>query len=694
MDLSSYSVQALTRRRPLTPVASRSSYGSLLSSTRSRDEGSPSNSAASSPNPALKRSLGLVDVIFYGVGCSVGAGIYSLVGIGADLAGPSIALSFLLCGTACCFTSLAYAEFAARVPLAGSAYTFTYVSFGELSAWLVGWNLTLGYAISSAVVAQSWAQYVAGFVQGFWSSSSSSVEYYLTLWTKLPLSLPWLGLDDGYTCCPLSVVIIGLCTVILVTGVKESTRFNTAMTVLNLSILLFVLMAGIGSGSVRPTQNLLPFFPHGLEGMASGAGLVFFSYLGFDMVACLSEECENPNKNMPRGIIGSLVITMTIYVGVSLVVVGMTPIALLGADTPITNALLANACCHAHEQMQDNAEQVCLSYTSCQQQDAILHPLLYVGSQFISFGAIFGLTTATFACLMGQPRINYAAAQDGLLFPIFAKVHPCTGVPTVGTLLTGLLTAIVACFVDLEVLANAISLGTLQVFSFINAGVIVLRMRGATVYQDDDSSDDSSGERSSLLANKVSMDDSRHRNSITESSETEHLARSLGLIFNTSSREIRKMVKESERASFSMYAQTSRSTNESSTPTWLVVIFSVFSILASLGVTNGWHMYFIVGCLVLAVLSAVLLFLQPKSPPPETFTCPFVPAVPLLGILCNAYMMGALPISTWWVILTWLLVGLVFYLAYGIHHSELKKRPSHAEGLVANNNDNNTDFMT
>ena len=538
------------------------------------------------------------------------------------------------------------------LPLSISAYTFCYVSFGELCAWLVGWNLTLGYGVSAAVVAQSWALYLVGFIEGF--SAWPSVDIELTYWTKFPIS--WVG--DDYTCCPLAIVIVGLCTLILVTGVKESTRFNTAMTLLNLSILLFVLMAGIFSGSVDVSNNLVPMFPHGVKGMARGAGLVFFSYLGFDMVACLSEECENPNRNMPRGIIGSLLISMSIYVSVSLVVVGMAPIHLLGADTPITNALLANACCTSEDLQMDTAQEICLSYASCH----ILRPVLYVGSRFISFGAIFGLTTACFACLMGQPRINYAAAQDGLLFPIFAKVHPDTGVPTVGTILTGLFTAVVACFIDLEVLANAISLGTLQVFSFINAGVIVLRMRGTTALDDPrivGSERTTPSETASLVPNLDDTVPLQHR------PEMDSLARSLGLI-NSSSREIWKIVQEAEQ-------QHNQQKLESTTPTWLVLIFTVSCILAALGANNDWHVYSIIGCATLIVISSALLFVQPKSPPPETFTCPFVPAIPLMGILCNAGMMGSLPLSTWWVILTWLAGGLLFYLGYGIHHSELKK---------------------
>lgn len=615
MELSSYSVSALTRRRPLTPV----------SSSRQSSQG----------EQQLQRTLTLPDIIFYGVGCSVGAGIYSLVGIGANLAGPSIAISFLTCGVACIFTSLSYAEFAARVPLAGSAYTFTYVSFGELCGWLVGWNLTLGYAVSAAVVARSWAEYLVGFLRGFGYEDDVSLSWL----TKLPIPL----FGDEYTCCPLSMVIIGFCTLVLVTGVKESTRFNTAMTLLNLTVLGFVLLSGIGSGTVH-SDNLYPVFPHGVAGMARGAGLVFFAYLGFDMVACLSEEVKNPERNMPIGIIGSLMVSMSIYVAVSVVIVGMAPVSLLGDDVPIINALLANACCTHSEQLAQDAVATCLSY-SC---EPILFPVLYVGSRIISFGAIFGLTTATFACLMGQPRIFYSMAQDGLLFKIYARVHAKTGVPTIGTMLTGTFTALVACFFDLESLANAISLGTLQVFTFVNAGVILLRMRPLVAESE-----------SFEIMSPFFMEPN---SPIVRDPKAAAVVRSLGLI-KQSSINIRKML--GIRDSYNVHDNGAK-------PVWLVVIFTTSTILASVTLSNGWHSAIAILLALSAVICAGLLVSLPKSPPPNTFSCPMVPGVPLMGILCNAYMMGSMPSATWYVIGAWLLAGFLFYCGYGIHHSELK----------------------
>ena len=234
----------------------------------------------------------------------------------------------------------------------------------------------MGYAVSGAVVARSWAEYVVNFLEGI-----IGVHPALTMSTHYPF--PWLGHD--YECCPLSIVIITLCTIVLITGAKESAKFNTAMTILNLCVLSFVLMSGLTTGTVRE-ENLTPIFPHGISGMAHGAGLVFFAYLGFDMCSCLSEEVKNPERNMPIGIIGSLLVSMGIYVAVSIVVVGMAPVNLLGEDVPIINALLSNGCCSHSDQLLSDAEQVCLSY-SC---DPIQNSVLYFGSHIISFGAIFG----------------------------------------------------------------------------------------------------------------------------------------------------------------------------------------------------------------------------------------------------------------------------------------------------------------
>lgn len=575
----------------------------------------------------LKRSLHLTDLILYGIGCSVGAGIYTLVGIGANIAGPAITLSFLFCGVACMFTSLCYAEFAARIPLSGSAYTFTYVAFGELCGWIVGWNLTLGYAISAAAVARSWAVYVVSYLSSILEWQNVSTKH-LSWLTKAPIAF----LAADYTCCPFSIVIIALCTLILVTGVRESSHFNNIITMINVSVLGFVVFAGAGSVKL---DNLLPFMPPDhIYGLTKGAGLVFFSFLGFDMVSCLSEEVINPEKTMPAGIIGSLFCSITIYVCVSLVVVGMSPIPLLGKDVPLINAFLVNACCTHSQQLEEaslNSDYInkCLTY-SCA---PVLNQTYYYGSQIISFAAIFGLTTATFTCLMGQPRIFYKMAQDGLMFKIYAKINRRTGVPTVGTIITGVLTALVACFVNLEALANVISLGTLQVFTFVNAGILLLRSNESTA----------------------------HINSVVNASTDE------------------------SREEFHPIPASNKNINQRNqhAPAG-ILLYYLFVLLGSMAACNRLALVVVCAFFIGAFLCASYLFTfqWAKEAPilvgtqSARFQCPFVPAIPLMAIFINACMMGSFSMQTWAMVTAWIVLGLVFYVLYGVRFSVIRRQMS------------------
>jgi APA family basic amino acid/polyamine antiporter len=576
----------------------------------------------------LKRTLNAVDLILYGVGSSVGAGIYCLIGIGAELAGPAITVSFLCCGLACVFTSLAYAEFAARIPVTGSAYVYAYTTFGEVWGWLVGWNLTLGYGFAASVVARSWAAYVAmwltSMAQEFgWATFESGLVYL----TKFPVY-------GNYTCSPLSIVIVALSTWILKSGAKESSKFNNVMTCFNIGVLMVVVLAGI---PVISMDNLDPFVPTGFSGVASGAGLVFFAFIGFDMVACMSEEVVDPARNMPIGIVGSLIVSAGIYIAISLVVVGMAPISLLGGEVPITNALLANGCCSHEQQLAQNAAAVCLR-NIC---SPVLHPIQLMSSRFVSAGAIFALTSATFVGLMGQPRIFYSMAKDGLLFPIFGEVNPETHVPTAGILITGFICAVLACFVDLQVLATVISLGTLLVFTFVDAAVIILRLRPWHQHR-------SLSERAFVL-------------------QTPPMSR-------VSSANAMSSALSPSRTSARAHLLRSRSVRENgSKPTMLVTSFAVSMLLLSIGIRDSWPRPIMWSSGMLSVVFSILLMMLPRSDPPETFKCPLVPLVPLLGMGANLFMAGALPTTSWILAMIWMFLGLVLYFAYGIHHSTLKE---------------------
>jgi amino acid transporter len=376
---------------------------------------------------------------------------------------------------------------------------------------------------------------------------------------------------------------------------------------------------------------------------------VFFSYLGFDMVSCLSEEVIDPATTMPAGIIGSLLLSVLIYVSVSLVVVGMVPLEYLGPDVPLTNAFLSNACCSHSTQVElltDTMQglSTCLDY-SC---SPIRNYVLFYGSRIISFAAMFGLTTATFTCLMGQPRIFYRMAQDGLFFKVYAKINHKTGVPTEGTILTGIFTALAACFIDLESLANAISLGTLQVFTLVNAGIVLLRIRNPADFATGD-----------IGGSEISMSQREIRSSLSDSIDSVTSRRDdwiLAMRSTVTSRldGITRTKNVQQRAVLTLAS--------------FVLSSIVVTVLLS---TEKDHRMLTGTMIVLASCSAGLLFVFPKAPPPKTFQCPCVPLVPILGMGINCYMMGSFELKTWLMVLFWVVIGLVVYFSYGIHHSEL-----------------------
>jgi APA family basic amino acid/polyamine antiporter len=543
--------------------------------------------AAQGSSAHLKRTFTAIDLILYGVGSSVGAGIFVLVGLGAHVAGPAISLSFLLTGAACMLTSLAYAEFASHIPVAGSAFTYTYVAFGEFPAWMVGWNLLLGYGFTASVCSRAWADYTGTFVQQL-LPHQTWITTYLTEWHLF---------STEYACSPLSVVIIAISTTVILQGAEESSKFNNGITLLNIANLLLVVGSGLVSHSIVQ-DNWEPFAPHGLPGIIQGAGLVFFAFIGFDMVASLSEEVVHPERNLPIGIVGSLLVSTLLYVMVAMAVVGMAPIALLGQQVPILHALTANACCTHAEQLLPDATAVCLQSTCPHWLNTI--------ARIVSGGAIAGLIASSFTSLMGTPRILMRMSLDGLWFPLFAQIHPVTQVPSAGILATGIATGLLACFAPLDGLANLISLGTLMVFTFVDAGVILLRLR-------------------TIAETEVR---------VAKSSAVLH-SRMAVLLF----------------------------------------VCTVAVVCASILWTHTHHMWLVYVCLAVAAMAAALIRWLPRSWTLVTntgaFSCPWVPSIPLGGLVCNAAMMGSLPLSSWLFALVWLSLGTAIYFLYGIHHSAL-----------------------
>ncbi|MCK6255956.1 amino acid permease [Fictibacillus sp. KIGAM418] len=383
---------------------------------------------AQSNNKGLNRSLGAFDLTLLGIGAIIGTGIFVLTGVvAAEHAGPALILSFIISGLACAFAAFCYAEFASTVPIAGSVYTYTYATLGEVFAFLIGWDLMLEYLLATSAVATGWSAYFQSLIAGFG--------------LHLPVELataPGAG-KGGWINLP-AVIIILLITTLLSRGIRESARVNNIMVFIKLAVIILFIVAGVGY--VKP-DNWTPFMPFGFEGIVAGAATVFFAYIGFDAVATAAEEVKRPQRDLPLGIIWSLTICTALYIVVSLILTGMVPYNKLNVADPVSFAL---------------------HYVG---QDSI--------AGLVSVGAITGITTVLLVMLFGQVRISYAMSRDGLLPPILSKVHPLFKTPFKNTWLTGFIAAGIAGFIDLTTLAHLVNMGTLSAFALIAVAVIVLR---------------------------------------------------------------------------------------------------------------------------------------------------------------------------------------------------------------------------
>ena len=374
----------------------------------------------------LKRTLGPWHLLALGVGAIIGAGIFVLTGqAAAQYAGPAIMLSFILGGIACAFAGLCYAEFAALIPIAGSAYTYSYATLGELVAWIIGWDLVLEYALGTATVAVGWAGYVSSFLH------------------DLGLNLPKA---HGFN--PLAMVGVLAVTALLAFGVKESTNLNAGMVALKLCVI--ALFLAFGAQHLHPA-NWHPFLPHntghfgqyGWSGVLRGAGVIFFAYIGFDAVSTAAQEAKNPQKDMPVGILGSLLICTVLYIAVAAVLTGLVPFKLLNVADPIAVGVGATGL-----------------------------PWLI---EVVKVGVIAGLSSVMLVLMYGQTRIFYTMAGDGLLPAVFSRLHPRFQTPVAATWLLGAIVSVIAAFVPLALLGELVSIGTLFAFILVCAGVLYLR---------------------------------------------------------------------------------------------------------------------------------------------------------------------------------------------------------------------------
>jgi len=397
----------------------------------------------------LKRSLGPINLITLGIGAIIGAGIFVLTGTAAaQFAGPAIVLSFVVAGIGCVFAGLCYAEFAAMIPIAGSAYTYGYTTLGELVAWIIGWALCLEYAFGAATVAVGWSGYVSSLL-GFFG-----VRLPFNPTPSLSMTLFGHALSARVDIFALAAIIV--VTAVLVVGVRESANFNSAAVMIKVSVVLFFIgIATLFASShwSHMTANWHPFIPknlghfgqYGWSGIMRGASVVFFAYIGFDAVSTAAQEAKNPQKDLPFGILGSLIICTILYIIVSGLLTGLKPYTSLNTPAPVA----------------DGAAAIGATWGVC----------------LIDLGAIAGLASVMLVMILGQTRVLYTMSCDGLLPRWVGRIHPRFRTPWLITMAVGVLVAFLAAFFNISFLGQLVSLGTLLAFTIVCLGVWVMRVR-------------------------------------------------------------------------------------------------------------------------------------------------------------------------------------------------------------------------
>ncbi|HTQ25604.1 MAG TPA: amino acid permease [Candidatus Binataceae bacterium] len=382
---------------------------------------------AGSHRGGLRRALGALDLTALGIGAIIGAGIFVMTGVGARQAGPGLIISFVMAGVACAMAALCYAEFAAMIPVAGSAYSYSYATMGELVGWIIGWDLVLEYAVAAGAVAVGWSGYFRVILEG--------------VGIHLPHAISFApGTEPGAIVNLPAALIVVLVSAILYVGIRESARINSAIVAIKLGAVAVVIL--VGMFFVRP-GNWSPFAPFGLSGISKGAAYIFFAYIGFDAVSTAAEEAVDPARDLPRGILWSLFICTALYIAVAAVLTGMVPFAQIDKNAPLASAFVTRG-------------------------------LNFVGG-VVSVGAVAGLTSVLLVLLLGQSRIFFAISRDGLLPPAFSRVHPRFQTPYIPTVLTGAAVGLTAALLPIQDIAELTNIGTLFAFVLVCMGVWILR---------------------------------------------------------------------------------------------------------------------------------------------------------------------------------------------------------------------------
>lgn len=415
-----------------------------------------------SHHSGLKRVLNVRDLTFMGIAAVVGAGIFSTIGTAASNGGPGISLLFVITAVTCGFAALCYAEFASRVPIAGSAYTYAYVSFGELIAWIIGWALILEYAIGNIVVAISWSSYFNNLLEAVgihlpaWltvdpttaekaytetmansttgNTMTPDMQSVINAWNTAPV----IGGQKIFINLPAFIIVV-LVAILTYVGIKESKKSANAMVIFKIGVIIFVII--LGAFYTKPSY-WSPFMPNGLEGVLKGVSAVFYAYIGFDAISTTAEECKNPQRDLPKGMIYSLLICTVLYILIALVLTGMVPFSELNVNDPLAFVF-------------ERIGQEWISY-------------------IVAISAVVATTSVLLVFQLGQPRIWMSMSRDGLLPKAFGKVHPKYQTPYFSTIVSGILVAIPSLFMQSSLMTDLTSIGTLFAFVLVSAGVLML----------------------------------------------------------------------------------------------------------------------------------------------------------------------------------------------------------------------------